>query len=284
MLRQVVRKIRMAEMRPVYFTKRLRESYSTASVCKGTLRNKNVLITGGGSGIGLAIAKRMLMEGCYVVITGRNEKKLTEAIESITFGKNKIAYVVCDQEKVKEMNKKLTQILALFPEKRIDVLINNAGVFTEVDRTRAFRNVEKEYNKILGINLKGTYALTTKIIEVMIHQQVKGSIVNIASICAISPKFMYTPYGISKSGVIAMTKELSQKYKKNGITINAVAPGSVATAMGDLKENDNLAKKNNILRRVILPEEVAGLVAMLASEYGRYLGGRVITISAGEVL
>lgn len=295
MIKQIIKKItkKLLTIRyePLYYTKNLKRSYWGTSVCAGELKGKNVIITGGGGGIGIAIAQRMVMEGCNVLITGRNEKKLQKAIEQLTpflaYHENEkriLKYVVWDQEEISDIERKFNEIIQLFPGRKLDILVNNAGVFTENDRKRIFRTLEiKEFEHVMRINYESAYILSKLAIQTMIKQNVKGNIVTIASVCANTPQFMYTPYGISKAQVMHMIKRLDAQYNGYGITVNGIAPGSVVTDMGNWQDGDNIFKKNNILNRVVLPEEIAGLVALLSSEYGKYLHGEVICAAAEEI-
>ena len=285
MLSKLQRNLVYTEYQPLYYTKELKNSYSGVSVCAGSLKGKNAIVTGAGSGIGLAIAHRLIAEGCCVVISGRNVEKLVEAVGVIGVNANRLQYIGWDQTEFDTLDSKITQAISMLPGERLDILVNNAGIFTDIDRNRCFRNVtEEKYDTIIRTNLKSTYLISKKTAELMIQQKNKGKIINIASICALFRNFKYSPYGISKAGIIALTRELNERYKNSGIIVNSIAPGSVATAMGHLGINDNIAKGCNVLNRTIMPEEIASMVAFLASDIGKYFAGQIITVSACEML
>lgn len=267
------------ELEPFCITSEIREAYSTGSVCGGTLRGLNAVVTGGGSGIGFAIAKRLVVEGCTVVIIGRNAEKLGQAQEQL----GNVSVYAWDVSKIQELDKALTAIEALFDSGKIDIWVNSHGIFSIYDRKRSFCNVPMEgLEEVMSINLNSTYALNMYVANRLSVKNYKGHILNIASICAYMNSSKYTPYGMSKSGVVALTKELGNWYNKKGIIINAIAPGSCATSMIDLGENVNIASPINVIKRVSMPEEIAALAAIMVSPFGDSLYGAVVTASACE--
>lgn len=278
------RKLGYTVCRPLYYNDVLQNSYNGVSVCAGTLRGKNAVVTGGSQGIGLAIAKRLVREGCSVVICGRNEKKMMAVVNENGLS-DRLRYIVWDMTDIPIMDAKIEQLKNMFSDQRIDILINNAGVLTESDRSGRFRQIsEQDYDYKMNTNFKATYLLSVKMADYM-KQNNSGCIVSIASICAFSLKMMYSPYGMSKSGIITMTKTLNNKYEKLGVFFNYVAPGAVATAMQSLNKNSDIARvRGNIMNRMIIPEELAALVAFMASDYGKYLAGDGVIAAACETL
>lgn len=282
MIKKLIDKLHFRE-KSVIYSNELKNSYSKSSVCGNTLVGKNIVITGGSSGIGLACAQRFLLEGAEsIVIIGRNHQKLHEAKTYLKSDKIKILeWDIANTNVAKE---KIIEAAEL-ANNCIDVLINNAGVFTKKDQERKFRQVSiDEFNYVVDINLKGTWFCCQATSDYMINHNLNGHIVNISSICATQERYMYTPYGISKYGIINLTKGLSTALMPHGIVVNGIAPGSVATAMGNLKENDNIYNEKNLLKRCILPEEIAALAAFLASPFGNMLAGQVIEASGLERL
>lgn len=257
------------------YSDELRKAYSSGSVVEGKLKGKRVMITGATGGIGIALVNRFLQEGCQLVLVGRDEQKLKNLINKMN--NSDIEYIVVDQSDEKNINNQVMNI------RNIDILINNAGIYTEYDRNKKFRNVTEEvYNKILNINLKSVILITQQVIEDMINRNKEGYIINISSVCGLYKEFQYTPYGISKSSLIGYTEKMSELYKSKKIIFNTIAPGSVATRMGNYAIDDNISKANTSVRRVVLPEEVAALSARLSTNVGKYFNGKVIKLCANE--
>ena len=127
----------------------------------------------------------------------------------------------------------------------------------------------------------GMKNLTDEIVGKMEETGKKGIIINISSICALCKNFQYTPYGISKSGVLSYTKKLKLKHPE--YNIHAITPGSVATGMGGYRTGDDLSYRKNILLRVALPEEIAALSAFLSSDCGKHISNLIVTAAAGEI-
>lgn len=243
------------------------------------------MITGGNGGIGIAMTLRFLQEGAKVLIAGRDEKKLQNTVEYI---KNKIGninldYILMDLKVRDGIDKVLDKLAEEDPF--IDILINNAGVFTEVDEKRLFKNVsEEEFLNVWDVNFKGTKALSDQVASIMVGKKIEGSIITVSSICADFRNYQYTPYGISKAAITKYSESLRRRY--GSLNICCIKPGSVATGMGNLGIGDNIAKGCNVLNRVALPEEIAAQAAFLAAGFGKYLNeteGK-LNVSACEVL
>lgn len=279
----IKKKSKKLKYMPLVYSEDLRSAYTEASVVGNRLVGKNVLVTGGTSGIGLAIAMRFLAEKSNVIISGRNEKRLQAAMTYLKerFPTGNIQTIVldlCNEESILAVVKQLSQ-----QETFIDILVNNAGICTEESRKRRFRSVsEKEFKNVWNTNFEGTALLTNEIANEMSERDIKGNVINIASICAEFRSFQHTPYGISKSALVSYSKILSEKY--DDITINVVEPGSVATPMGNLGIGDNVAKGCNVLHHPAFPEEIAALVAFLAGGFGKYLTENAVIASACEKL
>lgn len=276
-------KLIYSEIEPLVMDDQLRDAYQTSSVVGGKLKGKTVLITGATSGIGLAIAERMLNEGCNVIISGRNLQKLDYAIKELNY-KSKLSndaiidFVQMDQYNPEEITKLIETVFAKY---KIDIVINNAGTFGEKDQTMAFRSVsEKEYFRTIDVNLKSTMLITELSAEKLAAKK-QGNILNVSSICAFSRNHYYTPYGISKTGIVFYTKMIAEKYNDVGVIINSIAPGPVATIMNHNNDNDNISCLKP-LRHVIIPEQIAALVAYMVGSSSKYLSGVVKQACATE--
>lgn len=271
--------------KPLYYTEGLKRSYMSHSVAGGTLSGKNVWITGGTGGIGKAVAIRFVLEGCNVIISGRNEKKLSDTVKNIKkeFYGN-ISYIVLDHSEPKTFGEIIENIFQKF--NGIDYMVNCTGILTDTDRERKFRSVTKEqYETSIDINLNSMWSLSKKVADYMCSSEQSGIIINISSICAFNNQFSYTPYGMSKAGLISMTRYMNDVYKDKNIMFRVIAPGSVATQMNYIVENADIASRcNNILRRQILPEEIAALIAFLCSDTGCDIRQDFFMVSANEQL
>lgn len=269
------------KLRPLPYTELLKDCYSTGSVVGGSLKNKTILITGASSGIGLAMARRFLVEGCHVIISGRTESKLLAAISYL---KQKecynVTYSLMDQLKDSDLYATSQDI---FKRYKVNVLVNNAGVLKKSDREGRFRSVEGEdYWPGLNTNLKSSFLLSQSFVDYCKEAEIKGHILNTSSICGLFESMGITPYGISKAGVIEMTKQFALA-NKGIVTCNSIAPGSVATVMGDLHTGSNIASYCSCNRHVTMAEEIASLAALMCTEdMSEKLNGQTIKACACE--
>ena len=269
-------------IRPVVYNEELLQAYSTTSVTGGTIKGKTALVTGATSGIGYATAQRLLNEGCNVIITGRNEDKLKSSVDSLRHSdKSSVSYIVIDQLNTKSVE---NGVQKAFNHGRIDLWVNCAGIFKKTDRNRKFRGLDSNtYFEVVNTNLKSTVLATRLVAEEMIKRGINGEIINVASICGLTNHFGYTPYGISKTATIEYTRLLADEYKGK-VTIVGIAPGSVATRMGDKHFGGNIAGTNAATKHVAMPEEIASTIAFISSPIGRYLNGQTILASAMETV
>lgn len=280
MINRIRNKLKTEEIVPLKYTEELKISYFSGSVTGGSLKNKTVLITGANGGIGIALCLRYAKEGCKVNFTTRTEEKCNNVYRKLKKAYPKGSYKgylldLCDEESIKQF--------VIGCGNNIDILINNAGILTDIDRNGFFRKVEiSQFEKIYNTNLMGMKNLTDEIVGKMEETGKKGIIINISSICALCKNFQYTPYGISKSGVLSYTKKLKLKHPE--YNIHAITPGSVATGMVGYRTGDDLSYRKNILLRVALPEEIAALSAFLSSDCGKHISNLIVTAAAGEIL
>ena len=244
------------------------------------LEGKRILITGGSSGIGLAMAKKFIAFGAYVVITGRNVQKLKDAMSSINSQNCK--YVVWDHSKIDDLVEKLSKVQQIL-DGNIDVLINNAGVAP----SKFWGNVdEEEWDNIYNINLKGNYFLSQEIVKLWKTKSFKGykKILNISSQGGFVGATY--PYRMTKWDLRGLTEGLGKSLINDRIIVNGIAPGVVKTAMQQfsLQQGDNLYTDQNPINRVCLPEEIAELAAFLVSDTSNFIIGQTIVCDGGYIL
>ena len=239
------------------------------------LKDKNVLITGGSSGIGLAIAKKCLSLGAKVVVTGRNIGKLNDVSAQIN---NKNFFTIeWDISQVNKASEKISEVLQKIG--KIDILVNNSGIYTH---DKFFSIDEKIFDDVMNTNIKGLFFTTKVIVEYFIQNCIKGKVINIGSIRSIQGTT--EPYGISKWGVRGLTNGLAKDLIKYGIIVNAVAPGVTATGINNIdigKDSSNNSALNN---RVATAEEIAEIAVFLASDAANHIIGQTIVCDGGETL
>lgn len=245
-----------------------------------TLRERRVLVTGGGSGIGLSIAKKCLAEGATVLITGRNSTKLESAMKSV--GSKHLKALCWDVSDLTCLNKKLEQSELLLGGE-IDVLVNNAGVLLG----EAFPHIsEKVWDQSYNINSKGTFFLTQKICEKWLKSKSRCTrkIINISSQGGFVGSMH--PYRMTKWDIAGLTQGLGINLAPKGIIVNGIAPGVVVTDMqkGCQRQEDNCFYPDNPSKRFAMPEEIAELAAFLISDAANFIVGQTIVCDGGYSL
>lgn len=233
--------------------------------------SKIALISGGSGGIGFAIAKLLKESGCTAIIAGTNENKLEFLCKETG-----LESIVMDYSKPETFDNIVKNIVARYG--KLDIFISSAGVHTE-DVDFWCMDVH-EFDRVLDINLKGTFFACQSVGRYMRDNRIKGSILLISSSRGSEPA--WSPYGISKWGLNGLTKGLGKIFVTYGINVNAIAPGSTATELLGIKEGDSITSNENGMGRLIMPEEVATLAKLLVSDAGKMINGEVIHIAAGR--
>jgi len=245
---------------------------------------KVAFVTGGASGIGQATVIRLASEGAAVVAFDLNEKGLRETVEKAGAGAGhggKVRHVVGSTANEADVKAAISGVAA--QEGRLDALVNMAGVL----RTVATPEVTVEdFRALLDVNLVGTFLCCREALPHLV--KTRGSIVNAASTSSLFGHPYMAAYAASKGGILSMTKALAWEYLKQGVRVNAVAPGGIVTPLMltprealeklDAGLFDHMRRPDGVYGR---PDQVASVIAMLASEDGSYMTGEIVKVDGG---
>lgn len=242
------------------------------------LDEKIVLITGGGRGIGKAIAKLFAQEGAVVVITSRNEKKLKQTSKEIGGS----FFISGDIRKENDVNKVVRQTMNKFG--KIDILVNNAGIFPKIKPLHKIS--EKEWNDIIDVNLTGQFRFTKAVIPFM--KKKGGSIINISSDAGLKAfeNFYADAYTASKAAMILLTKSWALEYAKNNIRVNCICAAVVDTDMTkhlwlNTRKKRKMASAEHPLGRIGTGEDIAKAALYFASDDSSWTTGSILTVDGG---
>jgi 3-oxoacyl-[acyl-carrier protein] reductase len=244
------------------------------------LKDKVAIITGSARGIGRATALKFAAEGAKVVVCDLDRKAVDEVVaEIVAEGGQAIGFTVnvTDKASIAAMVKGVMDKYG-----RIDVLVNNAGI---VDDAMFRKMTDEQFERVIDVNLKGTYNCARAVVDIMIAQSA-GVILNASSVVGIYGNFGQTNYAASKFGVIGMAKTWARELGRKGIRANAVCPGFVETTiLKSIPEKVMQAMIDRVpLGRLARPEEIANTYAFLASDEASYINGAVIEVSGGATI
>ena len=240
---------------------------------------KVALITGGSRGIGKEIAKKFAINGYNLVINYVSEKTDLQTLKE-EFSETEVLFVKTDVTNYESCENMVKEAIEKFG--RIDVLVNNAGITKD---GLLMRMKEEDFDKVINVNLKGTFNMTKNVIPYMMKQR-NGKIVSIASVVGVTGNAGQANYAASKAGIIGFTKTVARELASRNILANCIAPGFIKTDMTDVLSD---AVKENIHSQIPLnkmgeAKEVANAVYFLASEENTYITGQVLNVDGGMVM
>lgn len=239
------------------------------------------VITGGGQGIGKAVALACAGLKHRVVIGDLDLEKLTPVIEELkSAGAQEVMAVKVNVAATADVKAMFDQVMERFG--RVDILVNNAGITRD---TLAIRMKEEDWDAVINVNLKGTFNCCKAVATIMMKQR-SGRIVNMASVVGIMGNAGQANYAASKAGVIGLTKTFAKELASRNVTVNAIAPGFIMTAMTDKLPEEVKAKmlEATPLGRFGTPEDIAHVVVFLVSEAAGYMTGQVLRVDGGLVM
>ena len=243
--------------------------------------NKTVFVTGGSRGIGKQVALTYAEHGYNIVINYVSDKTDVETLKKEIEEKGVESLILkADVSKKEEVEEVVKQAIDKF--EKIDVLVNNAGITKD---NLLMRMSEEEFDRVMEINLKGTFLVTKAVTKYMMKQR-KGSIINLSSVVGVSGNAGQCNYSASKAGIIGFTKSIAKELASRNIRANAVAPGFIETDMTEvLSDTVKESIYNQIpLKRMGSAKEVADLIYFLGSEKSSYITGQVINVDGGMVM
>jgi len=245
------------------------------------LTGRVALITGGGRGIGAAIARELAREGCHVALVDLDAVESAETVaRDIRDSGRRARALRADVTSFAAAETTVQTVVREFG--RFDILVCNAGITRDA---MVWKLTEEAWDQVLAVNLKGSFAYCRAAAPVFRAQR-SGRIITIASINGLRGKAGQANYAASKAGMVALTKTVARELGPAGVTANCVAPGMVRTGMAELlpPEIRDRAIAETAVGRIAEPEDVAGMVAFLCSERARHLTGTVIKVDGGQYM
>lgn len=244
------------------------------------LQNKVAIVTGASRGIGAAIAQKFCEEGANVMLCSRSEASVAAVAEPLAEKGFNAKFVQADVSQKNDVEALIN--LTLNEYSRIDILVNNAGITRD---TLLMRMKDEDWDAVLHSNLTGTMYCARAVLRTMMRQK-SGRIINVSSVIGLMGNAGQANYAASKAGIIGLTKSLAKEIGSRGITVNAIAPGFIATDMtADFSEADLERIRAMIpLATFGAPEDVAELTLFLASDASRYITGQAIQVDGGMVM
>jgi len=244
------------------------------------LNHKTAIVTGGGSGIGLAIARSFVQAGIRTIIIGRDKEKLAAAQASL----GALCHTFCaDLSELAAIPALVQQLTRAF--ERIDILVNNAGINLKKEFTEV---TDAEFQTILATNVSAVFALSREVVKGML-QQGRGVIINISSMASQYGLPKVIAYTASKAAIEGMTKAMATELSPKGLRINCIAPGFIATDMSAKALNNDPERKAKALGRTPMgylgdPADIGDAALFLASDAAKYITGVVLPVDGGNAI
>lgn len=237
------------------------------------LSGKKIIVTGGGKGLGAAMAKKFVSEGASVLISGRNEQTLRS-----TAGRIGCKYLTLDIQNTAELDNFISEADRIL--EGVDCLVNNAGI--SLHEPTFFDVTPETFDAQIATNLRGGFFLTQSFTKLLLRGKRKGNFLFISS--ETGETVDIRPYGFTKAAINSMVQGLACLFVKDGIRVNAVAPGITASDMTGYKADEDLYLAGNATERVYLPEEVAETACFLLSDVSGCISGQVIVCNNGKTI
>jgi len=243
-----------------------------------TTTQRIALVTGGGSGIGLAIAEKFTAAGIQTIIVGRDKEKLTAAAERLGANCHPLSADLSDLASIPTL---VQQVIDQYG--RIDILVNNAGINMKKEFTEV---TDEEFERILLTNVKAVFSLSREVVKTMLPNGA-GNIINISSMASQYGIPKVIAYTASKSAIEGMTKAMAVELSPKGILVNCIAPGFIATDMSAKALNTDQERKQKALGRTPLgrlgdPADIGDAALFLASSQAKYVTGVVLPVDGGN--
>lgn len=241
-------------------------------------RKKIAIVTGGGSGLGYAIAEKFVQNGIETIIAGRNKEKLDAAKQQLGDLCHAIA---CDVSDLASIPPFINGVLTQFGQ--IDILVNNAGINHKKDFTEV---TDEEFANVLTTNVNAVFAMSREVVKHML-QRGGGNIINISSMAAQYGLPKVIAYSASKTAIDGMTRAMAVELSPKGIRVNAIAPGFIYSAMTEVALNNDLERKAKVFSRTPMgimgqPEDIGEAAYFLASDAAKYITGVVLPVDGGN--
>lgn len=237
------------------------------------LAGKKIIVTGGGKGLGAAMAKKFVDEGASVLISGRNGQTLQSTADKIG-----CKYLTLDIQNTTELDNFISEADRIL--EGVDCLVNNAGI--SLHEPTFFDVTPETFDAQIATNLRGGFFLTQSFTKLLLREKRKGNVLFISS--ETGETVDIRPYGFTKAAINSMVQGLACLFVKDGIRVNAVAPGITASDMTGIKSDGNLFLSINATERVYLPEEVAETACFLLSDASGCVSGQIILCNNGRTI
>lgn len=240
---------------------------------------KIAIVTGGGSGIGLAIAEKFVQNNIRTIIMGRDEVKLNTTKDNL----GALCEVIqCDLSELTAIPGVVAGIIQKFGQ--IDILVNNAGINLKKDFTDV---TDEEFQRVLLTNVNAVFSLSREVVKTWLEKDIKGSIINISSMASQYGLPKVIAYSASKAAIEGMTRAMASELSPRGIRINCIAPGFIATDMSAKALNNDSERKQKVMSRTPMgylgqPSDIGDAALFLATEASKYITGVVLPVDGGN--